>query len=99
MPGESGYSTFFTYDIIAFYIWNVNYFLKEYSKTYYEKYMSGIENMEEAEITLGMLKKANEYDSNFDLTKLEKCDEETTVILTINDEKEVINYKFDLKCN
>ena len=73
--------------------------LKEYSKTYYEKYMSGIENMEEAEITLGMLKKANEYDSNFDLIKLEKCDEETTVILTINDEKEVIIYKFDLKCN
>ena len=73
--------------------------LKEYSKTYNEKYMSGIEYMEEAEITLEMLKKANEYGSNFDLSKLDKCDNETTIILTINDKKEVINYNFDLKCN
>lgn len=73
--------------------------LKQYSKDYYEKYMIGNENIEEAEITLEMLKKANEYDSNFDLTKLDKCNDETTVILTINDKKEVINYNFDLKCN
>ena len=73
--------------------------LKQYSKAYYEKYMIGNENIKEAEITLEMLKKANAYGSNFDLSKLDKCDNETTVILTINDKKEVINYNFDLKCN
>lgn len=73
--------------------------LKQYSKDYYEKYMIGNENIKEAEITLEMLKKANAYGSNFDLSKLDKCDNETTIILTINDKKEVINYNFDLKCN
>ena len=73
--------------------------LKQYSKAYYEKYMIGNENIKEAEITLEMLKKANEYGSNFDLSKLDKCDNKTTIILTINGKKEIINYNFDLKCN
>ena len=73
--------------------------LKDYSKGYYDRYMSGVDNQNQAEITIKMLKIANEYDGEFDLSKLHKCDDSTTIILTLNENKEIINYEFDLKCN
>ena len=73
--------------------------LKEYTKIYYETYMIGAENQTQAEVSIGMLKKANEYGSNFDLNKLDKCDDETIVILTLSEKKDIVSYEFDLKCN
>lgn len=73
--------------------------LKEHSKTYYETYMIGAENQDQAEITIEMMKKANNYGGSFDLSKLAKCDDDTTVILTLSENKDVISYDFDLKCD
>lgn len=73
--------------------------LKGCAKTYYDKYMSGIDNQNQAEITLEMFKIANEYDGEFDLAKLDKCDDSTTVTLTLNKEKQIVSYNFDLKCD
>lgn len=72
--------------------------LEEHARTYYEKYMSGVENQNQAEITLEMLKKANEYDSNFDLSKVDKCDDSTTITINLNENNEIVGYEYDLKC-
>lgn len=69
------------------------------AKTYYDKYMSGVDNQNQAEITLEMLKIANQYDGNFDLSELDKCDDSTAVTLTLNKAKQVVSYDFDLKCD
>lgn len=72
---------------------------REHGKEYYEKYMSGVNNQTQAEVTLEMLKTANRYNSNFDLSELDKCDDSSKVILTLDENKNVINYEFELKCN
>jgi len=73
--------------------------LEDHAKIYYEKYMSGVANQSQAEITIEMLKIANEYGSDFDLDKLNKCEDSTTVILNLNEKKQIISYEFDLKCD
>lgn len=73
--------------------------LENYAKTYYEKYMSGVNNQKQAEITLGMLKKSNEYGSDFDLSKFDECDDTTAITLNLNENKEIISYEYDLKCD
>lgn len=73
--------------------------LKDYAQTYYNKYMSGVDNQNQAEITLNMLEMANEYNAEFDLAKLDKCNNETTVILNLDENKNIISYEFELKCN
>lgn len=73
--------------------------LKEHAKTYYETYMIGAENQDQAEITIEMMKKANEYGGSFELKKLSKCDDATTVTLTLSENKDVVSYDFDLKCD
>lgn len=72
--------------------------LKEHSKVYYEKYMIGVGNQTQAEITIEMLKNANKYDGKFDLSGLSKCDDSTNVVLNLNKEKQIIDYNFNLKC-
>ena len=73
--------------------------LQEYAETYYNNYMSGVDNQNRAEITLKMLKVSNEYNGEFDLSKLDKCADETTVILNLDANKKIIDYEFELKCN
>ena len=73
--------------------------LQDYAKQYYEKYMIGVNNQNQAEVTLEMLKRANEYNAGFDLSELDKCNDLTTIILNLGREKQVISYEFDLKCN
>lgn len=73
--------------------------LKDYSKSYYETYMMGVDNQNQVEITLDMLAKANEYGADYDLSKLAKCQKDTLVILTLNNDKEITNYEYELKCN
>ena len=55
--------------------------LKDYAQTYYEKHMIGVDNQSQAEVTIAMLKKANSYGDNYDLSELEKCKDTTSVIL------------------
>ena len=73
--------------------------LQMYAKIYYEKYMIGVDNQNEAEVTLEMLKRANNYEKSFDLSELDKCNDDTAVILKINENKEIEKYKYDLKCD
>ena len=47
--------------------------LQDYAQTYYNEYMNGVDSQTQAEITLKMLKLANEYNDEFDLSKLDKC--------------------------
>ena len=61
--------------------------------------MIGAENQDQAEITIEMMKTANNYGGNFDLDKLDKCGDKTTVTLTLSENKDIINYDFDLKCD
>lgn len=73
--------------------------LQDYAKTYYEKHMIGVDNQQQAEITLEMLKKANNYDDNYDLSLLKECDDNTSVTISLNNQKQIINYEYELKCN
>jgi len=73
--------------------------LRDYAQTYYNEYMSGVDNQIQAEITLGMLKVANEYNDEFDLSKLDKCSDDTTIILNLDEQKNIVSYEFELKCN
>ena len=50
-------------------------------------------------ITLEMLKKANNYGDNYDLSLLKKCDNKTSVTISLNNQKQIINYEYELKCN
>ena len=61
--------------------------------------MVGVDNQQQAEITLEMLKKANQYGDNYDLSSLKECDDSTTVIISLNNQKQIINYEYELKCN
>ena len=66
---------------------------KDATKEYYEKHMSGIKNIDEVEITLGMLKKANESD----ISKIAKCDaNKSSVTYTVKPELKI--KKFNLIC-
>lgn len=72
--------------------------LKGYAKTYYEKHMMGVDNQDQAEVTLAMLKKANDYGDDYDLSELKKCSDVTTVILNLNNNKKIKSYEYKLKC-
>ena len=73
--------------------------LKRYAATYYEKYMSGVDNQSQAEVTLKMLKVANQYNGSFDLSELDKCDDATKIVLNLDENKNIVNYEVELKCN
>lgn len=66
---------------------------KDATKEYYEKHMSGIKNIDEVEITLGMLKK----DKELDISKIAKCDStKSSVTYTVKPELKI--KKFNLIC-
>lgn len=73
--------------------------MEEYGKDYFEKYMP-IQGFNEVEITISMLKNANENgNENYDLKKLEKCDDTTKVKFTLNPEtNEIKDSSFELNC-
>ncbi len=73
--------------------------LEGYAKTYYEDYMIGVENQQQVEITIEMLKNANENGARYDLSKLKKCKDSTTVVVDLNEKKEIVKYNYDLKCD
>lgn len=70
--------------------------MKEYATDYYEKYMKDI-TMNEYVITLDMLENANEkVNSNYDLSKLDKCEDTSSVTITLSNDE--YKYSYDLKC-
>lgn len=73
--------------------------LEGYAKTYYERHMDGVDNQQQAEITLQMLKKANEVGDGYDLSKLKKCKDSTTVIINLDENKNIVGYEYKLKCD
>lgn len=78
---------------------NYKEILQGYAKEYYEKHMIGVDNQQQAVITIEMLKKANEYGDDYDLSKLKKCKDTTSVIINLNDNKEAVSYEYNLKCD
>jgi len=68
-------------------------------KEYYEKYMSRVTGLNEAEITVAMLQNAiDQNDDDYDLSLLDKCDSDTKVLLTLEDGK-ITDETVELICN
>lgn len=71
---------------------------EEYAVKYYNNHMKIVNNVNEAVVTLEDLKNASTEDE-YNLDKLNKCENQSKVTLTINKEtKEITNKKIDLKC-
>jgi len=45
------------------------------------------------------IKNANENGARYDLSKLKKCKDSTTVVVDLNEKKEIVKYNYDLKCD
>ena len=68
-------------------------------KEYYEKYMSGVTGVNEAEITVEMLQTMiDQNDDDYDLSLFEKCESDTKVLLTLEDGK-ITDETVELNCN
>lgn len=73
--------------------------LDEAGRQYYEKYMSALKGIDEAEISLGMLNKVNdEKKEEYKLNALKNCKDTTQVVFTIKDGK-IESAKYELKCD
>lgn len=73
----------------------------EYSKDYFDNYVSGIAGLDVLEVTIGMLENANAVgDSNYDLTELENCDKTSKTKLFLTDDgMEIKKYEYNLDCD
>lgn len=68
-------------------------------KEYYEKYMSRVTGLNEAEITVEMLQTAiDQNNDDYDLSLLDKCEPTTKVLLTLED-GEITDETVELNCN
>lgn len=54
------------------------------AEDYFDNYMSANTGSNIYEVTLADLKKANEEDANYDLSKFNKCEDDSTVKITID---------------
>ena len=73
--------------------------LDKAGRQYYEKYMSALKGIDEAEISLGMLNKVNdEKKEEYKLNALKNCKDTTQVVFTIKDCK-IDSAKYELKCD
>lgn len=67
-------------------------------KDYYEKYMSRVTGLNEAEITVAMLQTAiDQNNDDYDLSLLDKCEPTTKVLLTLED-GEITDETVELNC-
>lgn|SRR5574344_2155724 len=74
--------------------------MKKQATTYYEKYMTGVVGVTAHKVTISMLKNANKVvDAKFDVDKLKKCDDESSVTIVLDsDGKKIKSYEFDMNC-
>ncbi len=75
--------------------------MREYATTFYNNYQKGSEGLDIPTISIKQLKEANEaIGANFDLSRLEKCSDESYVELIIDENsKDVKDVKFFLQCD
>ncbi len=74
--------------------------MKDNATSFYNNYQKGQEGLTNPTISIKQLKEANEYvDANYDLSKLEKCTDDSYVELIIDqDTKEVTDVKYFMQC-
>ena len=74
--------------------------MKDYAISFYNAYQKGQEGLTNPTISIKQLKAANEYENtNYDLSKLEKCKDESYIELIINqDTKEIMDIKYYMQC-
>ncbi len=71
---------------------------EEYAVKYYNNHMKMVNNVDEISITLEDLKNASTEDE-YNLDKLNKCENNSKITLTIDkNTKEIIDKKIDIKC-
>ncbi len=75
--------------------------MKEYATTFYNNYQKGSEGLTNPTVSIKQLKDANEQvQASFDLTKIEKCSDDSYVELIIDETtKDVKDVKYFLQCD
>lgn len=72
--------------------------LETAAKKYYELHMSNIKGLDQAEISLRMIRYVKENKKEeYEISSLEKCNEESKVVLSLSDNK-IKDTKISLKC-
>ncbi len=72
--------------------------MEDYSRQYYEKYQRGI-NLSSLEVTIDLLKNANDKGENYDLKKLDKCKGSSKVIFTVDEKtRDITSVEYEMKC-
>ncbi len=73
--------------------------MKEYAKDYYENYTVKIDGVDEYIVSIEMLERMNEYNSNkYDLSKLDKCKKTSSVNIKVENDN-IKEYEFSLNCD
>ncbi|MDD2180899.1 MAG: hypothetical protein PHW32_00860 [Bacilli bacterium] len=73
--------------------------LEEYGRDYYSKYQKEIRFMTNLEVTIDMLKDANNPTENYDLEKLKKCKGNSKIMIEVDEEtREIKKVEFEMDC-
>lgn len=74
--------------------------MEEYSQTFYNLHIKGQKRNQIVTISIADLKEANEVvGDDYDLKKLKKCQDDSYVELEIDENFEIKNIKYNLKCD
>lgn len=74
--------------------------MKTVATAHYEKYMKGVTGVDAHTVTLKVLRDTNKQGvTKYDLKKLEKCEDDSSVTLVLDkDKKEISKYEYNMKC-
>ncbi len=74
--------------------------MEEYARNYFETYiLNVVEGLDVPEITIQNLKDANEYGSNYDLSKLKDCTDESKARIILDETKRgIASVEFEMNC-
>lgn len=81
---------------------NYELLLSEYSKAYYERFAKNyiIPAPDNFEVSVERLLYAkSQTNIDFDLEKLNKCTEDSKVVITFDEDGNIIGYLYDIECN
>jgi len=74
--------------------------LKVAATEYYNQYQKGVIGQDYNEITLEMLENVNtNANAGYDLSKLKNCKKDTKVTIQADENRDIVDYKYDLNCN
>lgn len=66
---------------------------------YFEDYMKGVIGQDYNEITLEMLENVNsKNNAGYDLSKLSGCSKDSKVTIQADENREIVDYQYDLNC-